>query len=222
MVPAVHKGTPSPGWGPRLRPLSPTLRLLDRSRYVAWDVAWDVAEWRNCGRPAGLRNGRNRIRSFGWGRMGSRSVRTDKLGPADGGQASGQPALSFRWAPVAGRDRDTQGGRLPRAQPCHAWHCHAWLCIALHSIAMLCNRLGRMAPLGEDPIRPVGVGVRWHFPERALRPKTPRGARTHAVLASLLQTLRQPGRETLTYRISVRTAPARLPPLFPPPLWDTS
>jgi hypothetical protein len=58
--------------------------------------------------------------------------------------------------------------------------------------------------------------------ERALRPKTPRGARTHAVLASLLQTLRQPGRETLTYRISVLTAPARLPPLFPPPVWDTS
>jgi hypothetical protein len=42
------------------------------------------------------------------------------------------------------------------------------------------------------------------------------------VWASLLQTLRQPGRETLTYRISVLTAPARLPPLFPPPLWDTS
>jgi hypothetical protein len=54
------------------------------------------------------------------------------------------------------------------------------------------------------------------------RNKTSRGARTHAVLASLLQTLRQPGRETLTYLISVRTAPARLPPLFPPPVWDTS
>jgi hypothetical protein len=69
--------------------------------------------------------------------------------------------------------------------------------------------------------------------ERALRPavlvrktggcnKTPRGARTHAVWASLLQTLRQHGRETLAYRTSVLTAPARLPPLFPPPLWDTS
>jgi hypothetical protein len=64
--------------------------------------------------------------------------------------------------------------------------------------------------------------------ERALRPavrvrnKTRRGARTHAVWASLLQTLGQPGRETLAYRISVRTAPARLPPLFPPPVWDTS
>jgi hypothetical protein len=67
-----------------------------------------------------------------------------------------------------------------------------------------------------------------HRAERALRPavlvrnKTPRGARTHAVWASLLQTLRQHGRETLAYRTSVLTAPARLPPLFPPPLWDTS
>jgi hypothetical protein len=42
------------------------------------------------------------------------------------------------------------------------------------------------------------------------------------VLASLLQTLRQQGRETLAYLISVRTAPARLPPLFPPLVWDTS
>jgi hypothetical protein len=59
--------------------------------------------------------------------------------------------------------------------------------------------------------------------ERVLRPavivrrtggsnKTRRGARTHSVLASLLQTLRQQGRETLTYRTSVLTAPAK-PPL---------
>ena len=67
-----------------------------------------------------------------------------------------------------------------------------------------------------------GSSASSHRAEWALRPKTRRGARTHAVWASLLQTLRQPGRETLTYRISVRTAPARLPPLFPPPLWDTS
>jgi hypothetical protein len=98
------------------------------------------------------------------GTDGFEVVRTDQLGPAEGGQASGQPALSFPAGSGAGRDRDTQGAVLPRAQPCHAWHCHAWLCIALHSIAMLCNRLGRMAPLGEDPIRPVGVGVRWPFP----------------------------------------------------------
>ena len=77
-------------------------------------------------------------------------------------------------------------------------------------------------------LRVEGVEATNNRAERALRPavrvrhKTPRGARTHAVLASLLQTLRQPGRETLTYLISVRTAPARLPPLFPPPLWDTS
>jgi hypothetical protein len=82
-------------------------------------------------------------------------------------------------------------------------------------------------------LRVEGVEATNNRAERALRPavlvrktggcnKTPRGARTHAVLASLLQTLRQPGRETLAYLISVRTAPARLPPLFPPPLWDTS
>jgi hypothetical protein len=82
-------------------------------------------------------------------------------------------------------------------------------------------------------LRVEGVEATNNRAERALRPavlvrktggcnKTRRGARTHAVWASLLPTLRQPGRETLTYRISVRTAPARLPPLFPPPLWDTS
>jgi hypothetical protein len=77
-------------------------------------------------------------------------------------------------------------------------------------------------------LRVEGVEATHNRAERALRPavlvrhKTRRGARTHAVWASLLPTLRQPGRETLTYRISVRTAPARLPPLLPPPLWDTS
>ena len=77
-------------------------------------------------------------------------------------------------------------------------------------------------------LRVEGVEATNNRAERALRPavrvrpKTPRGARTHAVWAGLLQTLRQQGRETLTYLISVRTAPARLPPLFPPPLWDTS
>ena len=82
-------------------------------------------------------------------------------------------------------------------------------------------------------LRVEGVEATHNRAERALRPavlvrktggcnKTPRGARTHAVLASLLQTLRQQGRETLTYLISVLTAPARLPPLFPPPVWDTS
>ena len=46
----------------------------------------------------------------------------------------------------------------------------------------------------------------------------PRGTvyTTHAVWASLLPTLRQPGRETLTYRISVRTArPGFLPCSLP-------
>jgi hypothetical protein len=82
-------------------------------------------------------------------------------------------------------------------------------------------------------LRVEGVEATNNRAERALRPavlvrktggcnKTPRGARTHAVLASLLQTLRQQGRETLTYLISVLTAPAWLPPLFPPPVWDTS
>jgi hypothetical protein len=77
-------------------------------------------------------------------------------------------------------------------------------------------------------LRVEGVEATDNRAERALRPavlvrnKTRRGARTHAVLASLLPTLRQPGRETLAYLISVLTAPARLPPLFPPPVWDTS
>jgi hypothetical protein len=77
-------------------------------------------------------------------------------------------------------------------------------------------------------LRIEGVEATNNRAERALRPavrvrnKTRRGARTHAVWASLLPTLRQPGRKTLTYRTSVRTAPARLPPLFPPPVWDTS
>jgi hypothetical protein len=77
--------------------------------------------------------------------------------------------------------------------------------------ARLARRLRKRRFLRVEP--PGGAGP---------RPKTPRGARTHAVWASLLPTLRQPGRETLTYLISVLTAPARLPPLFPPPLWDTS
>jgi transposase len=81
--------------------------------------------------------------------------------------------------------------------------------------------------------RVEGVEATNNRAERALRPavlvrktggcnKTRRGARTHAVCASLLQTLRQQGRETLTYLTSVLTAPAQLPPLFPPPVWDTS
>jgi transposase len=81
--------------------------------------------------------------------------------------------------------------------------------------------------------RVEGVEATNNRAERALRPavlvrktggcnKTRRGARTHAVWTSLLQTLRQQGRETLAYLTLVLTAPARLPPLFPPPLWDTS
>jgi len=52
--------------------------------------------------------------------------------------------------------------------------------------------------------------------------KTARGARTHAVLASVLQTLKQQGREALDYLTSVLTAPAQLPKLLAPPVFDTS
>jgi hypothetical protein len=81
-------------------------------------------------------------------------------------------------------------------------------------------------------LRVEGVEATNNRTEQALRPavlvrktggcnKTRRGAQTHAVWTSLLQTLRQQGRETLTYLTLVLTAPAQLPPLFPPPVWDT-
>jgi len=78
-----------------------------------------------------------------------------------------------------------------------------------------------------------GVEATNNRAERALRPavivrktggcnKTPRGARTHAVLASVLQTLKQQGREALAYLASVLTAPAEPPKLLAPSVFDTS
>jgi hypothetical protein len=78
-----------------------------------------------------------------------------------------------------------------------------------------------------------GVEATNNRAERALRPavivrktggcnKTPRGARTHAVLASVLQTLKQQGREARDYLASVLTAPAEPPKLLAPSVFDTS
>lgn len=69
--------------------------------------------------------------------------------------------------------------------------------------------------------------------ERALRPavivrktggcnKTRRGARTHAILASLLQTLKQQGKLALDYLTVLLTAPAKPPKLLTAPVCDTS
>src|SRR5690606_19166127 len=65
--------------------------------------------------------------------------------------------------------------------------------------------------------------------ERMLRPavltrktggcnRSPPGARTHEVLASLLVTLRQQNRDTLGYLRAVLTAPGDIPDLFPAPI----
>jgi len=78
-----------------------------------------------------------------------------------------------------------------------------------------------------------GVEATNNRAERALRPavivrktggcnKTPRGARTHAVLASVLQTLKQQGREAVDYLASVLTAPTEPPKLLAPLGFDTS
>lgn len=78
-----------------------------------------------------------------------------------------------------------------------------------------------------------GVEATNNRAERALRPavivrktggcnKTARGARTHAVLASLLVTLKQQGREVLDYLGSVLTAPAEPPKLLAAPEFDSS
>ena len=78
-----------------------------------------------------------------------------------------------------------------------------------------------------------GVEATNNRAERALRPaviirktggcnKTQRGARTHAILASVLQTLKQQGREALDYLTSVLTAQAEPPKLLAPPVFDTS
>jgi len=78
-----------------------------------------------------------------------------------------------------------------------------------------------------------GVEATNNRAERALRPavmvrktggcnKTHRGARTHAVLASVLETLKQQGREAVDYLASVLTAPGEPPKLFSPPVFDTS
>jgi hypothetical protein len=105
--------------------------------------------------------------------MGSRLSGQTSWARPRGDKRRVRPLYRLRWAPAPVATETRRGAVLPRAQPCHAWQCHAWLCIALHSIAMLCNRLGRMASVGEDPIRPVGVGVRWHFPKR-VRSRHPR------------------------------------------------
>lgn len=78
-----------------------------------------------------------------------------------------------------------------------------------------------------------GVGATTNRAERALRPavivrktggcnKTPRGVRPHAMLASLLVTLRQQGREALDYPALVLTSPAEPPTLLAVPGFDTS
>ncbi len=82
-------------------------------------------------------------------------------------------------------------------------------------------------------LRVEGVEATNNRAERALRPavivrktggcnKTPRGARTHAVLASVLATLKQQGRGALDYLTSVLTAPGEPPKLLSPPVFDTS
>lgn len=78
-----------------------------------------------------------------------------------------------------------------------------------------------------------GVEATNNRAERALRPavivrktggcnKTARGARTHAVLASVLQTLKQRRGGALDYLASVLTAPGEPPKLLSPPVFDTS
>jgi transposase len=78
-----------------------------------------------------------------------------------------------------------------------------------------------------------GVEATNNRAERALRPaviirktggcnRSESGAKTHAVLASLLVTLKQQGRDGLGYLASVLTAPADPPKLLPVPLSDTS
>lgn len=67
-----------------------------------------------------------------------------------------------------------------------------------------------------------GVEATNNGAERSLRPevivrktggcnKTPRGARTHAVLVSVLETLKQQGRKVLNYQALVLTAPGEPP-----------
>lgn len=74
-----------------------------------------------------------------------------------------------------------------------------------------------------------GVEATNNRAERALRPavivrktggcnRTERGASTHAVLASLLQPLKQQGREVLDYLASILTAPAEPPKLLAAPV----
>jgi len=82
-------------------------------------------------------------------------------------------------------------------------------------------------------LRLEGVEATNSRAERALRPavivrktggcnRSESGAKTHAVLASLLVTLKQQGRDGLGYLASVLTAPADPPKLLPAPLSDTS
>ena len=99
-------------------------------------------------REASLRNGRNRKEASGG------DGRPDQLGLAEISNAGS--ARSIVSSGLRGRSRPGHaGGRPPTGT------------------VMLCSRLGRMASVGEDPIRPVGVGVRWHFPKR-VRSRHPR------------------------------------------------
>jgi transposase len=95
--------------------------------------------------------------------------------------------------------------------------------------ARLAKRLRKQRPYLLTFLRVEGVEATNNRAERALRPavivrktggcnKTERGARTHAVLASLLVTLKQQGREALDYLASILTATAEPPRLLAAPL----
>jgi hypothetical protein len=150
---------PSPYRDSRLRSLYP--RIPYRTP-VEFPLDW-IGAWIEAGMWPGTwlgRSGMEKLQEAGALREenenledthGFEVVGTDQLGPADGRRMSGPPALSSPVGSRAGRDRDTQGPPPTGI---------VMPCMAMHSIAMLCNRLGRMAPSGEDPIRRVPVAFR--------------------------------------------------------------
>ena len=150
---------PSPYRDSRLR--SPD-RRIPRRILVAFPLDW-IGAWIEAGMWPGTwlgRSGMEKLQEAGALREenenledthGFEVVGTDQLGPADGRRMSGPPALSSPVGSRASRDRDSQG-----TPPTGI----VMPCMAMHSIAMLCNPLGRMAPSGEDPIRRVPVAFR--------------------------------------------------------------
>jgi len=151
--------TPSPYRDSRLRSLCP--RIPYRTP-VAFPLDW-IGAWIEASMWPGTwlgRSGMEKLREAGALREenenledthGFEVVGTDQLGPADGRRMSGPRALSSPVGSRASRDRDSQG-----TPPTGI----VMPCMAMHSIAMLCNPLGRMAPSGEDPIRRVPVAFR--------------------------------------------------------------